>query len=292
LSEDIISELRESYQKYGPIRKVVKTQFGIASGNTRLKAVPEWPVIEKQVKSYYEHLQIATADNISEAKSPEWWAHVLSEAAKELAKEGIEPGRIVARLKEDFPISERSIYRYLPSEFKDQRQATVAATVAASTDSSVSKDSNISNKPEPYGKGLSETASAHRIATNTPTESRLQSLLSYIPGLYPDYSHYEPIDGKYRCQQCGRETGQEGMCERCKLPLQQKTYHPDAVLDGWLVLEVEGEGSASKDNEGRDAYLASKGLALVHIPNDCVAKYPEVISQFVALLHKRGRPDD
>ena len=279
---DILEELRESYRKLGPVRKVIRTQFGIAAGNTRKKAVSEWPETYKEVASLYEHLRISAADNISEEKTAEWWQNIIKQAAQELQKQGIQPGEITGQLVKDFPLSERSIQRYLPADFK--RPYTKSDSVSESGNGTVEHGPDF----QPYRKGLSETASAHRVATNTPSENKLQSLLSYIPGLDADYKYYEPIDREFRCPQCGiGRSDKEGVCGRCNSPLKQSSYHPDAVVDHWLVLEVEGAGSASADNEERDAYLTSKGKTIVHIPNDCVAKYPAVIKQFVEVLHSK-----
>ena len=142
-STEIIKELRESYEKMGPVRKVIRTQFGIASGNTRLKAGPNWPETYKEVKDYFEHLKIMVADNISEHKKRVWWENVLSDAAKELMKQGVEKGQISARLCKDFPLSDSSIYSYLPQEFKSPEkvkagEASGAARGVLTTDSGMS----------------------------------------------------------------------------------------------------------------------------------------------------------
>jgi hypothetical protein len=34
-----------------------------------------------------------------------------------------------------------------------------------------------------------------------------------------------------------------------------------------VAIEVEGEGSSSKNNDARDAYLGSLGLSVMHVPN-------------------------
>ena len=103
MSFDVIEELKESYYKFGPIHKVVETQFGIASGNTRLKAVPEWPRAKVNVPNYYDHLRIMAASNIHAPKPKEWWEKVINEAAEELKKQGIPPGEIAKKLATDFP---------------------------------------------------------------------------------------------------------------------------------------------------------------------------------------------
>jgi site-specific DNA-methyltransferase (adenine-specific) len=132
---DIIEELRESYQKYGPVRPVIKTKFGIAAGETRKKAVEDWPeVFNDKIQTRYDHLRLKAADNIHKPKPAKWWVDTLTEAAEELMKEGVGPGQISMRLEKDFPLTARTIRRYLPEEYKDKTKvasAQVADTVSA-----------------------------------------------------------------------------------------------------------------------------------------------------------------
>jgi hypothetical protein len=272
MTDDIIEELRESYKKYGPIRKVVRTQFGVASGNTRLKAVPEWPVLSKEVKSYYEHLQISAADNISEPKSPEWWTKVLSEAGKELEKQGVEPGRIVARLKEDFPISERSIYRYLPSEFKDSVKVEAgrlggeaAATVAAESSGA---SAPVTGKPEPYRKGFSPSLKENNPAQLTPSHLKLFGLIRSIPGTNflnekPHLRENPPDADEYT-----NELTKDG---------HEKSYQTDLTDFGLkLVVEAMGPGSSS-DDPARDAYFEKEGYSVLKFTNEEIDHAPRLV---------------
>jgi very-short-patch-repair endonuclease len=119
MSFDVIEELKESYRKLGPIRKVIKTQYGIAAGNNRKKAVPSWPEIEVKVDSYYDHLKLMAADNIHAPKPKDWWEKLINEAAEELKKQGIQPGEIARKLANDFPLSRKVIYKYLKDEYKN-----------------------------------------------------------------------------------------------------------------------------------------------------------------------------
>jgi hypothetical protein len=43
----------------------------------------------------------------------------LEAVAEGLKKEGVEPGQISARLADDFPLTRRTIARYLPEKYKD-----------------------------------------------------------------------------------------------------------------------------------------------------------------------------
>jgi len=57
-------------------------------------------------------------DNLHVRKSPGWWTNLLRLASKELMKQGVQKGQIAQRLEQDFGLSRRSIYYYLPEEFK------------------------------------------------------------------------------------------------------------------------------------------------------------------------------
>ncbi len=116
---EIIEELRESYKKYGPVHPVIQTHCGTAAGETRKKAVPQWKVVRMEVRDYYEHLKLKASDNIHAQKPANWWRNIINEAAAELAeKQHIPKGEITKHLVLDFPLSERSIRRYLSDQFK------------------------------------------------------------------------------------------------------------------------------------------------------------------------------
>ena len=57
---------------------------------------------------------------------------------------------------------------------------------------------------------------------------------------------------------------------------QQKTYSLDIlIIDPRyrpVAIEVEGEGSASRDNDRRDRFLAGLGIAVLHVDNRTAGK--------------------
>ena len=305
----IIEELRESYRKWGPLRKVIRTKFGIAGGNTRKKAVEDWPETFKEVKSYYEHLKLVGIDNLFELKPAEWWTELLTKAARELEKEGVEKGKIAKQLAEDFPRHERTIYRYLPTEFKDPHQvlagrakaaATVATEFGVRTRSSVDTVSTEIEQPKAT-TGLREpksypspTASSFGTKTHTPSAVKLAATLS---GMKVLTEFQVERDGMYRCQM-GHISELEGgeleeaklqagtRCRRCSQPAGPMVYSIDVLVDGRIALEVEGEGSASADNDERDDYLTKKGYFVVHVPNEYVEKHLEVVVWGVNYIDK------
>lgn len=266
---DIIEELRESYAKMGPIRKVVRTQFGIASGNTRKKAVPEWDEKTIEVENYYHHLKLMAADNIQEEKKPEWWSEVLAKAAEELKKQDVEKGKIVSRLEEDFPLSKRSIYRYLPQEFKDQSKVEagrkggeVAATVAAET-REVKAETGV------------------REPTSYPGPSQSE-------GRKSEYTDAEITLAKYLGKAGVKFKTQEPFLREGELTSEGKTksYTVDVLAEGFLGLECEGAGTSS-DSEKRDQFFREQGITIVHLPNKMVLDYGDVVAKLVALIIQR-----
>lgn len=69
-----------------------------------------------------------------------------------------------------------------------------------------------------------------------------------------------------------------------------KSYVLDLLVDRFLVVEVEGKGSASADNKPREDYLHSKGFIIKHVSNLEVKKDLEHVVDCIALIvdgHKR-----
>jgi len=99
---------------------------------------------------------------------------------------------------------------------------------------------------------------------DTPSENELQNLISSIrPRVSAKYNERIPIESE--------RTG--------------SAYFPDAIIDDFLILEAEGKGSASADNEKRDEELRRLGKRVVHLSNRILhdPDGKEVIYQFVVL---------
>ncbi len=99
---------------------------------------------------------------------------------------------------------------------------------------------------------FSETMSAHRVGTFTKDAVRIASALNRAKiacRLEHEIIRYGEFtkDGK------------------------QKTYSIDILVCDpryeSVAIEVEGEGSASRDNDKRDQYLATLGIRVLHIDN-------------------------
>jgi hypothetical protein len=59
--KELIENLRASYETVGALYPVIETQYGIAAGATRLKAVPEWRKVRIDANNYFEHLMAMAA---------------------------------------------------------------------------------------------------------------------------------------------------------------------------------------------------------------------------------------
>ena len=264
---DIIEELKESYRNYGPIRKIKRTQFGIVAGETRKMAVPEWPEDPNviQVKSYLDHLKIKAADNIAAPKKPEWWTALLTEAATEIEKQGTEKGEIASKLAEEFSISKRRVYRYLPSEFKANTSPVgpreKSDSVSLSSGEPAKEDSY---KPAPvqkvpYSKGQSSSLNANNPSMFTQSHLSLFMLINKIKGT--NFLNEEPFERKGELTKDGKP----------------KSFQTDCVdRQLKLVVEAMGEGSSSDDPK-RDAYFEKEGYELLKFSNEEIKAAPRLV---------------
>ena len=270
--EDIIEELKTSYKKYGPVRHVVKTQFGIAAGETRKKAVPKWPEKTINVKDYYAHLKLKVADNLHKRKGPEWWVAVLKDAAEELMKQGVEKGKVAARLEQDFPLSKRSIYRYLPQESKFPEPQQLAEGKAASATVALQKEidtvSISHEKIEPDESKVKSSPTNHQPRQSDNVKS------SYTDTEMILINQLGKAGVKYKTQ-VSYERPEEFTSDN-----QPKNYVLNILVEDYLGLEVEG---AETD---RDQFFKDKGITIVHLPTAMVLNYGDVVATLVALITK------
>jgi hypothetical protein len=116
----------------------------------------------------------------------------------------------------------------------------------------------------PYsGKSARMSELTHR--ADTPGENELQNLISAIrPRVSAKFNERIPIES-----------------ERAGF-----AYFPDAIIDDFLILEAEGKGSASANNDKRDEELRRLGKRVIHLSNRILHNPDgkEVIYQFVILV--------
>ena len=312
-TEIIVAELKASYEKFGPLRKVVRTRFGIAAGETRKKAVPEWPEAFKEVKDYYQHLQIKCADNISALKPAPWWEEVIREATKELTKQGVERGKIVERLEKDFPLSKTSLYRYLPDEFKMPEKVKAGQASAVARKSVPAGGTGRSDIPEALRKPLqklegmqrpsltgsptypiSQDASKFARKTHTPEHMRLFNAFMG-KGFKVKDEWPVPMD-KWKCPKCRQTWIEEPplKCNRCGLEPVRLDYHIDILLDDRWAVEPGGKQHDFKSDQERDAFLVEHDIIPCHYTNALVNTDdgPYLIVQYHQLLKKLEQPEE
>jgi len=178
--EAFIEELRESARKRGRVHSVLRTQYGIAGGETRKKADPTWPEKFIKVSSYYDHLALKALDNLHRPKPREWWENLVNEAAKWLVEnQKIPPGKVAERLVQDFPLSKRTIYKYLRPEYKSQEMSAIRKQEKEEQQEETSKDLGgrpkvltepeleIAKKLRSEGKSLREIAEELGVSKDT-----------------------------------------------------------------------------------------------------------------------------
>ena len=313
MSTEIVTELKASYEKFGPLRKVVKTRYGIAAGETRKRAVAEWPEAFKHVKDFYEHLQIKAADNISGLKPAAWWEGVIAEACRELAKKGVEKGKIVERLEKDFPLSKQSLYRYIPGEFKEPSkvkagQASAAArrsapvsgtekTVPEALRKPLEKLGSMQQRPSLTGSPtypISQDASKFARKVHTPEHMRLFNAFMR-KGFNVKDEWPIPMD-KWKCPKCRQTWIEEPplKCNKCGLEPVRLDYHIDILLDDRWAVEPGGKQHDFISDKERDASLQEHNILPYHYTNELVntPDGPYLIVQYHILLKKLEQPEE
>ena len=101
--------------------------------------------------------------------------------------------------------------------------------------------------------------------TDTLAENELQNLISSIrPRVWARYNERIPIESERP----------------------DAAYFPDAIIDDFLILEAEGDGSASADNEKRDEELRRQGKRIIHLSNRVIhdPSSKVAIVQFISLI--------
>jgi very-short-patch-repair endonuclease len=126
----------------------------------------------------------------------------------------------------------------------------------------------ISQSPTEEKQRFSETVSKFRVSTYTQAEQLFIGNLSYY-------------NIKYRTQEPFVRAGEFSNGG------QQKTFVADIYLpDKNVIIELEGSGSASSDNQHRDDYFKEKGIPVVHLRNETVVKDGAGIASLIKVLSK------
>ena len=119
----------------------------------------------------------------------------------------------------------------------------------------------------PYSRGVSPAASSFAVKTFKEPAVRFAGFLQ---------------EAGVKDVQLEVEFPREGKFTRDGRP---RFYSADiTVRAAMVVVEVEGEGSASKDNPERDAYFVARGYVVLHISNELVRDHGAEIAEIVAPL--------
>lgn len=278
--------MKASYEKLGPIHKVIRTKFGIASGNTRLKAIPTWPILDREVDTRYQHLQLEVAANLHDDKPALWWESRINEAATELVKMGTKKEEVSQRLLKDFPLSEKKILRYLHEEYKHPEKVR-AGKVSAETrlekrltaPDVMLRAPPIRGNPANAGfslqggsSGYSVTLSEYRTRTYTPQELRMQSAFSG-KGFDLSFQHPVPMD-KWACGKCRQKWVEEPplKCPKDGTLVERLSYHVDILATrNMLKFAIEpGKLHDFDSTAKRDEFLRANGIEPIHVDNDII----------------------
>ncbi|MGD0330227.1 MAG: hypothetical protein ABSB40_07230 [Nitrososphaeria archaeon] len=276
--QQFLDELRKSADLLGHIHPVLRTQFGIAAGSSRLEADPNWPVVDVPVKNPYNYYRLMAGDNQREDKTEEWWKAVVILSGYELMKRGLKPGEITKRLEKDFPISGSKLRQLLPDELKDAnqseraKQGVIERKAAAfdkdkekkKADKAKKKEERERKRAEKEAKGQfvryripSDARVSIEETTPTETENIIVSKLVYLGIKYIPSAVFKSKDGDVYV-----------------IPIYiEKGGHA-------IGLDVEGS-SASRDEEARLKFFQKRGIPLVWVPKECAEKYSDVLAEVI-----------
>jgi len=198
-------------------------------------------------------LMVISHTNIQRPIKEEELKRIVNEAAKILVEEcGVEKGRLAETISEKIvPRSPRRILELLDAKYKVEEKAEAgkkgAATVAAKTTGEEAK---------PCEKRSVEAPRASDFRRPTYTDKHVELLALLANRGFKIKGSEVPIlrEGEYTAD--GKP----------------KAYQIDILLEPNFAVEVEGEGSSSKDNEERNQYLKSKGFEVIHVANEEVGE--------------------
>lgn len=311
--------LKQSYEQFGPIRKVIRTNFGIAAGNTRKKAVKDWPEEQKDVETYYDHLKLAAHDNVQEQKGPEWWKNLLLEASKELSLMNTPPEKICTKLAEDFPISARYIRELLPAEYKEITRKNLTPVNAEQVPHTLDTAEDIIKEMihlRDSGrwcghllrplidkvKFIKTFENIDKAISDGQPLTEVLKILETNVGYAPAKSD-QTKKGAYTDPQL--TLGAE--LQRRRIPVEYEVEYPipnrktvdgkpisykvDILADKTLAVEVEGNGSSSSNNPERDQFLKKQGLQILHVPNEDALKQPSMMVDKIQSLLNPPQPN-
>jgi hypothetical protein len=248
----------------------------VVDGNHRLAADPSWKsIMLAELDSEEKKLTARIACNFVRREVS---AEEKTEMLGALAKLGWDAKRI----SDETGLALSTVYKYLPGEVKQEAKAEagkaggeaksatrrVAQRQESTSDSgkeqgSTQIESGLKERHQPYAKGISPSAREGLKPQYTEEHMKLASAFNGV-GLFPDVEKPFVRPG---------EVTKDG---------KPKEYFADLCFEDWkVVIEVEGEGSASADNDERELFFAENGYQVVHVPNACARSHGHVLAALV-----------
>lgn len=223
-------------------------------------------------------------------------AEEFLQVARLLEKEKVLKADVAQRMVKILGFSESYVLSLLPPEYKHQEKA-VSPGRPESVIPKITERSEEEEPPKrkPYSKGLSPSLKQNLVGEFTRSHTALVEALQYLR--VPFKTEWRVPVQKWSCPKCHEQYGDmaeaEAVCPRDKAPLEQVQFKCDIFIQtnaGFAVsLEVEGEGSSSRDNEERERLLQQQGVRTAHVPNECADKFSETIAGLVmAFLTDNG----
>jgi hypothetical protein len=295
LDQGIVDALRKSMQQLRDVYAVVVDTDGEilsgrhrdAAGWTNRTVVDTAKLAEtKGVPRAVMKEIVRTALNVQRKPAKEETQESLTRAARAFADAGVPRGDMANMLSEYFPYSRDYIRGLLPPDFKDEAKAEAGGRGrtkqldGAQMETGRSEPHSpkgaqhgglVPQRKEPYSRGVSPAASSFAVKTFKEPAVRFAGFLKEAGVKDVELEAEFPREG---------ELTQDG---------RPKFYSADiAARAAMVVVEVEGEGSASKDNPERDDFFARQGYIVVHASNQLVRDYgPEVAELIAPLINDR-----
>lgn len=188
-------------------------------------------------------------------------AEDFARLAKLLKKEGIADAKIASRIIEITGFSDSYVYRNLPEGLKNPNRVEAMKQQAAK------RLSELSSLSTPYAKGTSPQAGSQ---TQRAFTSPAMKMLMHLKA-----AGMNDVRGEIEFDR--QKTNPRG---------QELTYHAD-ICDDFkkLIVEVEGEGSGSKDNEDRKDFFIKKGYRYIEVSNALAeSEYGAEVADIIAAL--------
>lgn len=205
------------------------------------------------------HWWVRRKANLQRTVSDEEQREEALAVAQECMNEGRETSEITAEVAKTLGVGVRRAQQLLPSDFKRtyEKEAEKYDEGPRAVGESVG---DAPSAPQPLH---GNDASQFRVSRHTVAAQLLETKMGYW-GLHPDMDY--ATFPRY-----GEET-KDG---------KTKSYTPDFWFpDKQLILEVEGEGSASKDDK-RDEFFRAQGINVLHIPDGMAKKYGNEICEML-----------